>query len=108
MHKYGYLVGGILVLGLTSNCIASPVTDDNVQVWRVSTGNEVVLARAVIDPSPAPVERFRKECMAVSIYEERPDTDAQTKLPVAQVTFSYTFSKEYPLMVCGLLPQNTA
>jgi len=108
VHKYGCFVGGILFLVLTRNCIAAPVTDENAQIPTASIVGEVLLARAVSTPSEEPAERSRKECMAVSIYEEKAEADGRIRLPVAHVTFSYTFSKEYPLMVCGLLPQNTA
>jgi len=107
VHKFGCFVGGIVFLVLARNCIAEPVTDGDVQIRTVPPSSEVMLARAVSEPSEAQSERVRKECMAVSIYEERVE-GSQAEIPTAQVTFTYTFSEEYPLVVCGLLPRNTA
>lgn len=107
MPKYGCFVGGILFLVLTRNCIAAPVTDDNAQIPMVPVA-EIVLARAVSTPPEEPIESTRKECMAVSVYEEQAEAGGHAGLPGAQVAFSYTFSEEYPLTVCGLLPQNAA
>ena len=108
VQKYACFVGGILFLVLTRNCIAAPVTDDYAQIRFVPPSTEVMVARAVADPSESTTERPRRECMAVSIYEERVEESGHSRLPVAQVTFTYTFSEEYPLVVCGLLPRNTA
>jgi len=110
VHSYGCFVGGILYVVMTNSCIAAPVIDEKVQSPRVSgTGvsGEAVLAKAIITPPEDQVERSRKECLAVSMYEE-PAKAGQSGLPVVQVAFSFTFSQEYPVMLCGILPLNTA
>jgi hypothetical protein len=108
VQKYACFVGGLLFLVLTRNCIAASVTDDYVQTRIRPPSTEVMVARAVAEPTESATERPRRECMAVSIYDERVEDSGQNRLPVALVTFTYTFSEEYPLVVCGLLPRNTA
>jgi len=95
---------------MANNCIAAPVINEKVQSPTgsgASMSREFVLAKAVSTPPEDQVERARKECLAVSMYEE-PAKAGQSGLPVVQVAFSFTFSQEYPVMLCGILPLNTA
>lgn len=110
MHRYGCFVGGILYLVMANNCVAAPAIVETVQISTFSgaeVSREVILAKAVSAPSEDQVERARKECLAVSMYEESVRA-GQSVSTAFQVAFSFTFSQAYPVMLCGILPLNTA
>lgn len=110
VHRYGCLVGGILYLVMAGHCVAAPVIIEKVQISTVSgvgIADDNVLAKAVSTPSEDSDESARKECLAVSMYEEI-EGSGQSGLPVVLVAFSFTFSQAYPVMLCGILPLDMA
>lgn len=110
VHRYACIVGGILYLVVAGHCVAAPAIDENAQIptfLGVGVMDGMVMAKAVVAPPGETVGRARKECLAVSMYEE-PVKTGQTDKPSVRIAFSFTFSQEYPVMLCGILPLNTA